>query len=131
MPGEDRRTALEEAILVQLLYLNAKVQGLVMGVLAGLAIFIATNWLVLKGGDTVGPHLALLGQFFIGYRVSPIGSVIGFAYGFLTGYVVGHAGTTLYNTLARLRSRSAAPGSMQGQAEKRDPKMLRRPGSGS
>ena len=95
--------ALEEAVLVQLLYLNARLQGVVVGLLCGLAIFVATNWLVLKGGQVVGPHLALLSQFFIGYEVSFVGSLIGFAYGFAVGYVAGYLAARLYNAIARWR----------------------------
>ena len=95
--------ALHEAVLVRLLHLNAKIQGIVVGMLAGLAVFVATNWLLLKGGDVVGPHLTLLGQFFIGYRVSFAGSLIGFAYGFVTGYGVGYLAARLYNAFLRLR----------------------------
>ena len=98
------RDALQDAVLVQLLYLNAKAHGLVVGLVAGLAIFIATNWLVLRGGEVVGPHLALLGQFFIGSRVTFVGSLIGFVYGFGIGYVIGYLGARLYNAIARLRA---------------------------
>ena len=45
--------------------LSVKALGLTVGVLFGLIMFIATNWLVLKGGHEVGPHLALISQFFI------------------------------------------------------------------
>ncbi|MGH9958782.1 MAG: hypothetical protein ACREBC_16895, partial [Pyrinomonadaceae bacterium] len=76
-----KNTALEKAVLIKVVRMSAEVNGLVAGTLLGLAIFIATNWLVLKGGDPVGPHLALLGQFFIGYRVTFVGSLIGFVYG--------------------------------------------------
>ena len=72
MADEDKR--LEQIILTRLVRLNAKIQGLVTGLAAGLLIFIATNWLVLKGGRQVGPHLSLLGQFFVGYRVTFLGS---------------------------------------------------------
>jgi hypothetical protein len=82
---------------------NALVFATVMGLLAGLALFVTTNWLVLKGGQVVGPHLALLGQFFIGYRVSFLGSLIGFVYAFPTGGIVGYAGARLYNWVADLR----------------------------
>jgi hypothetical protein len=102
---DDRQQALRDAVLVELLYLDAKVHGVVVGLLTGLAIFVATNWLVLKGGDVVGPHLALLGQFFIGYRVSFVGSLIGLAYGFVTGYVLGYLAARLYNAIAWLRER--------------------------
>ena len=41
---------LEELVLTRLIRLNAVVQGLVTGALVGLAIFVVTNWLILKGG---------------------------------------------------------------------------------
>jgi len=91
---------LEELVLTRLLRLNATVQGVVTGTVAGLGIFIATNWLVLKGGDIVGPHLSLLGQFFIGYRVSFVGSLIGFAYGFGGGFLLGYGVARMYNWIA-------------------------------
>ena len=68
--------------------------GLALGILTGIVIFIATNWLVLKGGHmtpdgeyVVGPHLQLLSQFFIGYKVSFLGSIVGFVYGFAVGSI--------------------------------------------
>ena len=72
----------EEKFFSGVLWLNAKVVGLALGLIFGLAIFVATNWLVIKGGDPVGPHLSLLSQYFFGYRVTFLGSLIGFGYGF-------------------------------------------------
>ncbi len=99
------RTALENVALTRLMRLNAVIQGLVTGVLAGLAIFIATNWLIIKGGTVVGPHLALLGQFFVGYRVTFVGSLVGFAYGAVLGFGVGYGVAMMYNWLAGVRER--------------------------
>jgi hypothetical protein len=104
MLEEDQRR-LEDFVLTRTVRLNAKVQGVVTGLLAGLAIFVATNWLILKGGAVVGPHLALLGQFFIGFRVTFMGSLIGFAYGFLGGFVAGYCVAGLYNWLVELQER--------------------------
>ena len=94
---------LETLVLVRVVRLNAAIAGVVTGLLAGLALFVATNWLLLKGGPVVGPHLALLGQYFIGYRVSFVGSLIGFAWAFVLGFLVGAAVVTIYNRLADLR----------------------------
>ena len=94
----------EEKLFKGILWLNAKVLGLVLGLLFGLAIFIATNWLVIKGGDPVGPHLQLLSQYFIGYRVSFLGSLIGFAYGFALGTLSGALIGWIYNKIAALRT---------------------------
>jgi len=69
----------------------------------GLGVFIATNILVLKGGEVVGPHLALLGQYFIGYRVTFLGSLIGLAYGLVIGFGIGYGVAFLYNWIAALR----------------------------
>jgi hypothetical protein len=83
--------------------LNALASGLVAGLLAGTGLFLATIWLVLKGGDPVGPHLALLGQFFAGYRVTLAGSVIGFAWAFAAGFLAFGTGAWLYNWIAERR----------------------------
>jgi hypothetical protein len=102
---EDDQKDLEKVVLTRILRLNATVQGVVTGLVAGLAVFIATNWLVLKGGDVVGPHLSLLGQFFIGYRVTFVGSLIGFAYGFVGGFVIGYGVTSMYNYIVGIKER--------------------------
>jgi len=93
------------------LRLNAKYLGLVLGLLLGLAIFIATNWLVIKAQAMpdnrwpVGAHLQLLSQFFIGYRVTFVGSIIGFLYGFAIGTLAGSAVAFIYNKIADLKYR--------------------------
>lgn len=94
---------IERLVLIRVRRLNTVVQGLVTGAVAGLGLFVATNWLVLKGGPVIGPHLALLGQFFPGYRVTFAGSLVGFAYAFATGFVIGTAVSALYNRVAGLR----------------------------
>ena len=84
---------LEQAVLTRLLRLNAKVSGWVTGIVAGLAIFVATNWLIIKGGPVgpdgepvIGPHLWLLSHYLIGYQVTFLGSLVGFAYGLVLGF---------------------------------------------
>jgi hypothetical protein len=94
---------LEKLVLTRLQRLNATAQGVVTGIIAGLGIFVATNLLVLKGGDKVGPHLALLGQYFIGYRVTFAGSFIGFAYAFVVGFIIGYLVARIYNWIVDLR----------------------------
>ena len=101
----------EEKLFQGVLRFNTKTWGLVIGLLLGLAIFIATNWLVLKGGHVtdegeyvVGPHLQLLSQFFIGYSVSFIGSIIGFLYGFAIGTLGGTLVGWIYNNIIDFRN---------------------------
>ena len=93
----------QEKLFKGTLWLNAKALGLVLGLLCGLVIFIATNWLVIKGGESVGPHLQLLSQYFIGYRASFLGSFIGFAYGFAVGTLSGAFIGWIYNKIAAFR----------------------------
>jgi ABC-type dipeptide/oligopeptide/nickel transport system permease subunit len=83
------------------LRLRASAQGIALGAVLAFAVFAATNFLVLKGGDRVGPHLSLLSQFFIGYRVTFTGSLIGALYGFVLGYVLGHLNAAIYNRFAK------------------------------
>src|SRR5690606_19138980 len=80
--------------------MNAMALGTVLGLLAGFGLFIATNYLVLKGGDVVGPHLALLGQVFLGYQVTFAGSLIGFAWAFFVFWAAGYFGARIYNGVA-------------------------------
>lgn len=100
----------EEKLQQAVAFLNAKVLGLILGILLGLAIFIATNWLLIKGPQVtesgrqvVGPHLQLLSQFFIGYKVSFAGSIIGFLYGFAIGTISGSLIGWLYNRIVSIR----------------------------
>ena len=100
---KDDEKAIEKMVLTRLLRLNAAILGLISGLLVGCGIFLATIFLILKGGETIGPHLALLGQYFIGYRVTVGGSFIAFGYGFITGFVIGYVVAWLYNWFADLR----------------------------
>jgi hypothetical protein len=96
----------EEKLFSGILMLNAKVVGLALGVIFSLGIFVATNWLVIKGGPRVGPHLILLSQYFIGYRVTFLGSLIGAAYGFALGTICGALVGWIYNRIASFRRRN-------------------------
>jgi hypothetical protein len=97
--------AIERMVLVELMRFNATIFGLIAGLLLGLAIFIVTNIRLLQGGDVADSHLGLLGQFFIGYKVSFGGSLIGFLYGLLSGFLIGYLFAHLYNWIAHFRER--------------------------
>ena len=96
---------LEKIVLTKLVRLNGVVSGLATGIIAGGGLFIVTNWLVIKGGDVVGPHLSLLGQFLYGYSVTFVGSLIGLAYGLVLGFLVGYAVALLYNWFLNLQEK--------------------------
>ena len=88
-----------EAVLTRVvLKLDKGAFGLAMGASLGVFLFVMTLWLVVKGGDVVGPRLQLLSQFFPGYTVTAQGSLVGLAYGFATGFVGGWVFAFLRNT---------------------------------
>ena len=72
-----------------------------IGLLCGGVLFFATLFLALRDGPAAGPHLALLSQYFPGYSVTVLGSLVGFVYAFLVGAVGGYLLTSIYNRLAR------------------------------
>jgi protoporphyrinogen oxidase len=74
--------------------------GGALGMVAGVALFLATVALLLKGGPRVGPHLALLAHYLPGYRVSAGGSLLGFLYGLGGGFVAGWCFALLRNASA-------------------------------
>lgn len=90
-----------EAVQRALRRLNARAWGISLGLLFGLGLLSATLFLVIKGGPNVGQHLALLGNYFPGYRVTVVGAFIGFVYAFVLGYAVGRLIGVVYNRLAR------------------------------
>ena len=84
-----------------LLKLNARAWGIAVGLLLGGGVFIATVFLVIKGGPNIGPHLALLGNYLPGYRVTWAGAFVGFVYMFVIGYGIGRIIGGVYNALVR------------------------------
>ncbi len=79
--------------------------ALVFAFCGGLGLFLATVWLLVRGGPNVGEHLGLLANYFPGYRVSWAGSLLGLVYGALVGAVAGYSLAWIYNRLARGRTR--------------------------
>ena len=103
---ESNSDDLERLIETRLVHVDALSFAVVAGLTAGTGLFLATSWLLLKGGSDPGPHLALLGQYFPGYRVTFAGSLVGFAYAFVAGFGFGYAGARLYNWVAGRRGSS-------------------------
>ncbi|GAX60453.1 protoporphyrinogen oxidase [Candidatus Scalindua japonica] len=79
----------DELILQAFTKMDKSAFAIATGSVSGLLIFTATIWLVLKGGEVVGPNLQLLSQYFIGYSVTVTGAFIGAAYGILCGGTFG------------------------------------------
>ncbi len=94
-----------DLVQIRLVHLKATEAGIVAGTLMAIGLFLGTNWLVLKGGPNVGQHLELIGQYFIGYSVSFVGSLIGAAYAFVLAFLSGYFVARLYNALAGRRDK--------------------------
>ena len=105
--GRDRQSAgmpeEERQLQHMLLRLNERAWGISVGLLLGLGLFAATNILVIRGGQVVGPHLNLLGVYLPGYRVTFLGSLVGFVYMFVIGYGLGRLVGWVYNRVAHGR----------------------------
>jgi len=83
--------------------IHANILALIFAVICGVGLFLMTVWLLIKGGEQVGPHLELLGQYFIGYAVTWTGSVIGLFYGAVFGGICGWLIGMIYNLIVAVR----------------------------
>jgi|SRR5512138_1152232 hypothetical protein len=87
-------------VQASLLRLNARAWGISTGLLLGGGLFLATIFLVIRGGPNLGQHLSMLRVFFPGYSVTWIGAFVGFIYAFVLGYGLGRIIGSVYNRLA-------------------------------
>ena len=80
--------------------MRAGVMAIVFGMVGGLGLFVATAWLLVRGGPDVGRNLGLLRHYFPGYSVTWPGSLVGFLWGALVGGVTGWVLARIYNRIA-------------------------------
>lgn len=71
--------------------------GISVGTVSGLGLFLATVVLLLKGGNVVGPTLALLDNYLIGFSVTWPGAFIGLVETSAGGFMVGFLFASLRN----------------------------------
>jgi len=88
----------------RIIRIQTEVLAFVMAIVCGLIFWIATAWLLIKGGPNVGQHLQLLKQYLPGYSVSWGGSFLGLLYGLVIGGVVGWAIAVIYNRIVDFRN---------------------------
>jgi hypothetical protein len=98
-PATSDEQSTDALILESFAKLDKVALGISFGSTLGLFIFVATLFLLFKGGSPLGPNLGLLTQYFIGYSVSWEGSFIGLGYGFLSGFILGWSIALLRNVL--------------------------------
>ncbi|MBW3660463.1 MAG: hypothetical protein KY397_02370 [Gemmatimonadetes bacterium] len=95
LTGDEER--LIEAAVARM---RAGVMAIVFGMVGGLGLFIATAWLLVRGGEDVGRNLGLLSNYFPGYSVTWPGSMVGLLYGAMVGAIVGGSVAWIYNRIA-------------------------------
>jgi hypothetical protein len=93
----------EQLVLTAIARLRAGIMAIACGLIAGAGLMVATAWLVIRGGENIGQHLSLLGNFLPGYRVTWAGSLVGLAYGFLLGGAVGWFLVWVYNLIVDVK----------------------------
>lgn len=109
--AEPESPQIEHGLLLAFAPLHRLALGAACGVVMGGMIFLATVLLLVKGGYPIGPNLALLGEFMIGYSVTIGGAFIGLTWGFVIGYVLGWGFAVAHNVaiwawLVVIRSRA-------------------------
>jgi hypothetical protein len=79
--------------------LNKLALGLAGGIIWGAAVFLATIFLLLMGGQ--GQTLSKLNAFYFGYSFSYLGSLVGLVWGFVEGFIIGWLFGLLYNVFSK------------------------------
>ncbi len=77
--------------------LNVKALALTFGLIWGFGLFFMTWWIIFFEGAT--GEVTLIGRFYRGYHISPLGSLIGFVWGFVDGLIGGALFAWLYNLI--------------------------------
>lgn len=78
--------------------LSIKSFALASGILWAVILFLATIFIMLRGG---GEHLILLNKFYFGYEVSFVGAIIGMVYAFISGLILGALFAWIHNWFAK------------------------------
>lgn len=77
--------------------LNVKAFSLTCGLFFGAGLFFITWWIIAFGGASV--ETTFIGRIYIGYKITPLGSFIGFIWAFVDGFIFGVLFAWLYNWL--------------------------------
>jgi protoporphyrinogen oxidase len=82
--------------------LDPLAMGIAVGTIGGAGLFLATAWLLLKGGVVIGPKISLLSQYFPGFGPTWTGALIGMLEAGLFSFVLGFAAASLRNLGIRI-----------------------------
>ena len=79
----------EQAVEETFAHYDTVALGCAVGAVLGVGTFLATAVVLVKGGEVVGPNLALLANYFVGFRVSWAGAFVGLLEGLGAGFALG------------------------------------------
>ncbi|MBN1621853.1 MAG: bacteriophage holin [Endomicrobiales bacterium] len=77
--------------------LDVKAFAITCGLLWGIGLFILTWWIILIGKASGAP--TLISSVYIGYSITPKGSIIGFLWAVVDGAICGVIFAWLYNLI--------------------------------
>lgn len=78
--------------------LNVKAFATTAAILWGGAVFCAAWWLILVEGSGAAP--LPLSRIYLGFTITPLGSLVGLVWGLVDGAIAGAIFAWLYNRLA-------------------------------
>ena len=75
--------------------LNIKAMAIAFGLVWGISLLVITWWIILLEGSS--STTTFIGKFYLGYSLTPVGSIIGFVWGLVDGAIGGVMFAWLYN----------------------------------
>lgn len=81
---------LEERLRNAFAHFDPIALGTAVGVVTGVGLFLATARVLLAGGNPVGPNLSLLNAYFLGFRVTWSGALLGWLEASMVGFALGY-----------------------------------------
>ena len=84
--------------------LDVKAFALTCAMVCGLGLFCLTWWIIALDGSS--GEITFLGRLYLGYSITPGGSLVGMTWAFLDGLIGGAVFAWLYNLLACQKSQS-------------------------
>jgi hypothetical protein len=78
--------------------LSVKAFSFACAIIWGLALLILTWWWIIFEPSIAGDS-TIIGSIYLGYKVTPLGSVIGLVWAFVDGLIAGAIFAWLYNKL--------------------------------
>ena len=103
LQDEDKASDTSGPVSPPFVFLDGNALGWGLGIVAGLALFSATAWLVLRGTAAESSHAALFAWYLPGYSVSLGGAVVGAVEICVVVYLLSRIAAFTYNAVLHLR----------------------------